>query len=68
MQTRAFCLDARRVNGGLNRLNQTRLTQSQMSGILNNLVSPAGVEPATYALGGRRAIQLCHGDSWQSIS
>ena len=26
------------------------------------LVSPAGVEPATYALGGRRAIQLCHGD------
>ena len=27
------------------------------------LVSPAGVEPATYALGGRRAIQLCHGDS-----
>lgn len=26
------------------------------------MVSPAGVEPATYALGGRRAIQLCHGD------
>ncbi len=25
-------------------------------------MSPAGVEPATYALGGRRAIQLCHGD------
>jgi hypothetical protein len=32
-----------------------------------NLVSPAGVEPATYALGGRRAIQLCHGDSLPSI-
>ena len=31
------------------------------------LVSPAGVEPATYALGGRRAIQLCHGDVSQSI-
>lgn len=26
------------------------------------MVSPAGLEPATYALGGRRAIQLCHGD------
>jgi hypothetical protein len=26
------------------------------------MVSPAGIEPATYALGGRRAIQLCHGD------
>ncbi len=31
------------------------------------LVSPAGVEPATYALGGRRAIQLCHGDLSPSI-
>lgn len=31
------------------------------------LVSPAGVEPATYALGGRRAIQLCHGDLCPSI-
>ena len=27
-----------------------------------NMASPAGVEPATYALGGRRAILLCHGD------
>ena len=26
------------------------------------MVSPAEIEPATYALGGRRAIQLCHGD------
>ena len=29
---------------------------------INKVVSPAGIEPATYALGGRRAIQLCHGD------
>ena len=26
------------------------------------MVSPARFERATYALGGRRAIQLCHGD------
>jgi hypothetical protein len=26
------------------------------------MVSPARIERATYALGGRRAIQLCHGD------
>ncbi len=26
------------------------------------MASPAGIEPATYALGGRRAILLCHGD------
>jgi radical SAM/Cys-rich protein len=26
------------------------------------MASPAGIEPATYALGGRRAIRLCHGD------
>ena len=36
---------------------------------INKVVSPAGIEPATYALGGRRAIQLCHGDfSYQSAS
>ncbi len=28
----------------------------------DEMASPAGVEPATYALGGRCAIQLCHGD------
>jgi hypothetical protein len=27
------------------------------------MVSPARFERATYALGGRRAIQLCHGDN-----
>ena len=31
------------------------------------MVSPAGIEPATYALGGRRAIQLCHGDMNQEL-
>lgn len=32
------------------------------------MVSPAGLEPATYALGGRRAIQLCHGDMYGIVA
>ena len=33
------------------------------------MVPPARFERATYALGGRRAIQLCHGDFvYKSIS
>lgn len=31
------------------------------------MASPAGIEPATYALGGRRAIRLCHGDVRRQI-
>ncbi len=31
------------------------------------MVSPARFERATYALGGRRAIQLCHGDKCRAI-
>lgn len=32
------------------------------------MVSPTGVEPVTYALGGHCAIQLCHGDNNEIIS
>lgn len=32
------------------------------------LASPAGIEPATYALGGRRAIRLCHGDGQTQVA
>ena len=31
--------------------------------LIKKMVSPARFERATYALGGRRAIQLCHGDN-----
>ncbi|GEM_PF-2601337 len=44
-------------------LSRSRVDNSlDQSKTLCKLVSPAGIEPATYALGGRRAIQLCHED------
>ena len=51
----------------LSMLNSKEFLLRGVSEDYSKLVSPAGVEPATYALGGRRAIQLCHGDSYSSI-
>ena len=43
-------------------LREIETGQPNSKSELSRLVAPTGIEPVTYALGGRRAIQLCHGD------